>query len=126
MYQDVLRAKRYIHHISRFPLPFPMTVLGLLVASTLLILMFMFVDLHPFFHVFIPLGVGALITFYEPEGINGFQYLWALTRKQFRPSRRVGNRAVTLYKSNRYKQCHTLTRIERGTSNDLVCTNRSA
>lgn len=111
MYQDVLRVRKTIHHVSRIPLPFPMTVLGFFAGVVVGLVMLLVVDVHPFFHASIPLGVSAFITYHEPDGINGFQFCWAQVRMWFRRSRRVGNRAVTI-PNKRFNQSHQVTRFE--------------
>jgi hypothetical protein len=115
-YNDVLKSKYLIHHIEKIPLPFPMTLLGITVLVLMEVGFFLLFDIKTqiqffLFHIIIPFSVTYAITLYEPEGLNGFQWAYAVFRRMVKPKRKIANRAVSL-RSHRWKQLKELTRIE--------------
>jgi hypothetical protein len=115
-YNDVLKSKYMIHHIERIPLPFPMTLLAITVLVLMEVGFIWLFDTKTQFqffllHIIIPFGTAYAITLYEPEGINGFQWLYAILRRMCKPKRKIVNRPVSL-RNNRWKQVKEATRIE--------------
>ncbi|PTM52714.1 TcpE family conjugal transfer membrane protein [Desmospora activa] len=97
-YTSTLKTKKMIHHLERIPIPFPLTIAGLVVLVLLEIIMFKWVPFgNPLVkYIVIPVGICIWISYHEPEGINIFQQIYRKIRRWFKPRRRKVNRSIPL------------------------------
>lgn len=98
MYTKVSRIKQLIRHITGIPyeFPIPFTITGFAFLFICPIAMYLWVPIgSPLLKfVFIPIAGAMLISYFEPETIHPFAWVYAHVRRRIRPVRRVINRPV--------------------------------
>jgi hypothetical protein len=117
MYTEVTRMKQVFRHVEGIPIPLPVppTLTGISVAIGWEIVMFKWVPWgDPLLkYLFVPFVLASFISYFEPDNINPFQWLYAHIRKQIRPIRRIGNRAVPRIGYRKEYRQQTIIRSER-------------
>lgn len=98
MYTEITRLKQVFRHIEGvpIPLPVPVTVSGIMTGIMWIVLVAKWIPwVDPLTkYVFFPIILVCVISYFEPEGMSPFSWIYAKIRSFIRPQRRIINRSV--------------------------------